>query len=169
MIAKGKAAQYLNIEPIIENTTSQQLFQSAKASESSSSKTIYTNLLKLGLQLKSEVGNALVPYLYLTDEPEPVTNIAGAAMIKNGKLVGRMKPQNVESLQMLTGNYTSGMLDIPCASSTKSSKKVEVVEVLNFKSKLQLEILTANSLKVGCKDQDGDRSRRTSLHQYQDD
>lgn len=151
VIAKGKAAQYLFIEPIIENTTSQQLFQSAKASESSSSKTIYTNLLMLGLQLKSEVGNALVPYLYLTDEPEPVTNIAGAAMIKKGKLIGRMKPQNVESLQMLTGKYTSGMLDIPCASSAKSSKKVEVVEVLNFKSKLQLETLTKNTLKVGVK------------------
>ena len=40
-------------------------------------------------------------------------------MIKNGKLFGRMKPQNVESLQMLTGNYTSGMIDIPCQNSSK--------------------------------------------------
>ena len=90
-------------------------------------------------------------------------------MIKNGKLVGRMKPHYVESLQMLTGKYTSGMLDIPCASSTKSSKKVEVVEVLNFKSKLQLEILTKNALKVGAKIKMEIALGELACYQYQDD
>ena len=68
MIAEGRADKYLNMKPFIENTISQQLFQSEKSSASSSAKTMDTNLLKLGLQMKSEVGNAMVPYLYLSKD-----------------------------------------------------------------------------------------------------
>ncbi len=147
MIAKGKADQYLKIEPLIENTTSQQLFQSGKATESSSGKTVDTNLLKLGLQMNSEVGNALVPYVYFTDDPPTVTNVAGAALIKKGKLVGRMEPKMVETLQMLTGGYESGILDIPCPKPSGKKQKIESVEVVSFQSKLQPR-LTEDPLKV---------------------
>ncbi|MFC5468870.1 Ger(x)C family spore germination protein [Cohnella suwonensis] len=148
LIAKGKADQYLKIEPLIENTTSQQLFQSAQSASSSSGKAIFTDLLKLGIQLKSEVGNALVPYLYFTDDPPTVTNVAGTALIKKGKLVGRMEPKMTENLQMLLGEYQSGMIDIPCPGPTNNSKKTEVVEIIKFQGKLQPTILTEDLLKV---------------------
>ncbi|WP_373232710.1 Ger(x)C family spore germination protein [Cohnella sp.] len=148
MIGKGKAAQYLKIKPLIENTTSQQLAQSGKSTASNSGKTIFANLLQLGLQLKSEVGNALVPYVYFTDDPPTVTNVAGAAMIKKGKLVGRMDPRQAEDLQMLKGEYKSGMHDIPCPKSSPKSPKFESVEVLNFQSKMKPSILSENSLKA---------------------
>lgn len=148
MVAKGNAAQYLSLKPLIENTTSQQLFQSGKSAASSSEKTIYTNLLKLGLQMKSQVGNALIPYVFFTEDPSKITNVAGAGLIKKGKLVGRMDPEKLEYMQMVTDEFESAMLDIPCP---ESASKVEVVEVLKFDSKLQPAVITEDSLKVRLK------------------
>lgn len=149
MIAEGKADQYLKIDPLIENTTSQQLFQSGKSTGTNSGKTFFTNLLKMGLQLKSEVGNAIVPYIFFSNDPPTVTNVAGVALLSKGKLVGRMQPKMVESLQMITGEYGSGMLDIPCAG--KSNKKIEAVEVVAFQSKFKPTVIAENSLKVQVK------------------
>lgn len=151
MIGKGKASQYLKVKPLIENTTSQQLFMSSKSTATNSGKTVYTTLLKMGLQLKSQVGNALVPYIYFSDDPPKVTNVAGAAVIKKGKLAGRIEPRRVESLQMLTNDYVSGMLDIPCPNASPKTKNVESVEVLRLKSKLQPIITSEHSLKVRVK------------------
>lgn len=148
MIAKGKASQYLRIEPFIENTTSQQIFQSGESADESSGKTINANLLKLGLQLKSQVGNAIIPYVYFSKDPPTVTNVAGAAMIKKGKYVGRMAPNKVESLKLLFGEYPSGMLDIIPCPGVKKDKESEVVEMTNLSGKLQPIFLPDDSLKV---------------------
>ncbi|MDQ0876941.1 spore germination protein KC [Paenibacillus sp. V4I3] len=151
MIAEGRADKYLNMKPFIENTISQQLFQSEKASASNSGKTIETNLLKMGMQMKSEVGNAMVPFLYLSKDSETVTNVAGIALLKAGKLVGKMEPEKVESLQMLLNTYQSGMLDIPCQNPSKPNQKVEAVEIVDLKSKWQPTSLEEHSLKVHVK------------------
>lgn len=149
MIGKGRADQYLKIKPLIENTTSQQLFQSGRSASTNTGKTIYTNLLKMGLQLKSQVGNAMIPYVYFTNDPPTVTNVAGAAMFKKGKLIGRIEPRMLEGLQLMTNEYESGMLDIPCPNAP-SKTKVESVEVLEFQSKLKT-IASEDSLKVRVK------------------
>lgn len=151
MIAKGKANQYLRVEPLIENTTSQQLFQSAKSSTTNNAKVKFTNLLTLGLQMKSEVGNATIPFVYFTNDPPTVTNVAGAAMFKKGKLVGQMKPGQMEELQMMTGDFVSGMLDIPCPKTSKNATKFEIVEVLAFNSKLEPSTNGKDPMKVRVK------------------
>ncbi|MBW5445325.1 Ger(x)C family spore germination protein [Cohnella sp. CFH 77786] len=144
MITNGEAYPFLQLKPYIENTISQQLFQSEKAAAENSTKTIDMDLLKLGLQLKGETGNAVVPYLYETQEPlkrpEKTPNVAGLALLKKGKLVGVMDPSMVEYLQMLTGVYKNGMLDIPCRPSPEGRQVKEVVEALNSQSRLQTSI-----------------------------
>ncbi|MGG1555230.1 Ger(x)C family spore germination protein [Paenibacillus ferrarius] len=128
VIAKGKASKYLEIKPLIENTISQQFHQSSDAADMNSSKTINTNLLDLGLQLKSQVGNATVPYLYLTEDHDvAATNVAGVALLKKGVMVGLMKPFYVESLQMLQNNFNSGMVAIACPHDKKKEEAVEVL------------------------------------------
>lgn len=151
MIAEGRADKYLNMKPYIENTISQQLFQSEKASASNSAKTLDTNLLKMGKQMKSEVGIAMVPYLYLSKDATTVTNVAGVALLKAGKLTGKMDPGKVESLQMLLNTYKSGMIDIPCQNPSKPNQKVEAVEILSLKSKWQPTSLEEHPLKVRAK------------------
>ncbi|KRE64490.1 Ger(x)C family spore germination protein [Paenibacillus sp. Soil750] len=151
MIAQGRADKYLNMKPLIENTISQQLVQSEKSSASSSSKTVKTNLLKLGLQMKSEVGNAMVPYLYLSQNGKTVTNIAGAAMLRKGKFTGKIEPSDVEMLQMFLNKYESGMIDIPCQNPSKPQQNLENIEVLSLKSKWQPTVMNEDSLKVHVK------------------
>ncbi|MGO4271602.1 Ger(x)C family spore germination protein [Paenibacillus sp. TAF58] len=151
MIAEGRADKYLSMKPFIENTISQQLYQSEQSSAGNSAKTIKTNLLKMAMQMKSEVGIAMVPYLYLSKDPETVTNVAGIALLKAGKLVGKMEPEKVESLQMLLNTYESGMLDIPCQNRSKPNQEVEAVEVVSLKSKWQPTSLDEHSLKVHVK------------------
>jgi spore germination protein KC len=151
MIAEGRADKYLNMKPYIENTISQQLFQSEKASASNSAKTMDINLLKMGKQMKSEVGNAMIPYLYLSKDAMTVTNVAGVALLKAGKLTGKMEPGKVENLQMLLNTYKSGMIDIPCQNPSKPNQKVEAVEILSLKSKWQPASLEEHPLKVRAK------------------
>ncbi|MEW9698580.1 Ger(x)C family spore germination protein [Paenibacillus sp. SI8] len=152
MIAEGRADSYLKMKPIIENTISQQLFQSEKATASNSAKTIDTNLLKFGLQMKSEVGNAVVPYIYLSkDAQTTVTNIAGIALIKGGKYVARMAPEMVESLQMMLNNYHSGMIDIPCRNPVNPKQPMEAVEIVALKGKWKPTSMEEDALKVHVK------------------
>ena len=70
--------------------------------------------------MKSEVGNATVPYLYLSKDGKTVTNIAGVAMLKKGKFVGKMEPSKVEIVQMLLNKYNSGMIEIPCQNPVQA-------------------------------------------------
>ncbi len=148
MIAEGRADQYLKIKPLIGNSTSQQIFRSAEATATDTGKTIFTNLLDMGLQLKSEVGNTLVPYIYFPDKQPKVTQVAGVALIKKGMLVGRMEPKKVEALQIIMGKYINGMMDIPCQKIGNSDRKLDVVEVLDLHSRLQPTIISQNSMKV---------------------
>lgn len=148
VIGKGKADQYLKIKPLIENTTSQQLLQSAREGAADNAKTRFADLLSMGLQLKSELGNAVIPYIYFTDDPPTVVNVAGLALLKKGKLVGRMAPRLVEGLQMLTDDYESGMLDIPCPGTSDGALKTEAVEVLSLQSKMKPVVIAEDALKI---------------------
>lgn len=148
MISEGRADKYLKMKPFIENTISQQLSQTESSTADSSGKTMDINLLKLGLQMKSEVGNAMVPYLYLSKDATRVTNVAGIALLKEGKLVGKMEPAKVETLQMMLNKYQSGIMDIPCPNPSKQKQKIEAVEVVSFSSKWQPTVIKENSLKV---------------------
>lgn len=151
MIAEGRADKYLKMKPFIENTISQQLFQTERSTATSSAKSMDINLLKLGLQMKSEVGNAMVPYLYLSQDGTTVTNVAGIALLKDGKLVGKMVPAKVETLQMMLNKYQSGMIDIPCQNPSKQNQKVEAVEIVSLKSNWQPTDIKVNPLKVHVK------------------
>lgn len=147
MIGQGKADQYLKSHPLIENTTSQQLFQSAEKVSTGDGKTIFANLLTMGLQLESELGNAVIPYVYFSENTPKVIKVSGVALLKKGKLVGRMEPRLVEGLQMLTNVYESGMLEIPCPGASDDALKTEAVEVVTLKSKTKPVVLSEDSMK----------------------
>ncbi|MFC5652521.1 hypothetical protein ACFPYJ_26060 [Paenibacillus solisilvae] len=65
MAAKGKAGKYLNVSPFIESTIGEQLRTMEYSATRYSAKTVKTNLLDLTIQLKSQVGIALLPYIQL--------------------------------------------------------------------------------------------------------
>jgi len=147
MIGQGKADQYLKVHPLIENTTSQQLFQSAEKVSTWGGKTKYANLLTMGLQLESELGNAVIPYVLMDKTNQKNIKVSGAAMLKKGKLIGRMEPRLVESLLMLTNDYKNGMIELDCSESSKDTKKTESVEIVTLNSKTKPLVLSEDSLK----------------------
>lgn len=134
MITQGRAADYMKLKPLIENTISQQLFEGQRSSASSNGKTVEMNLLQLGKQIKSEVGNALIPYVFISNiDSMTEMNIEGAALIRKGKMIGHLDGDKMEGLQMLMNKYKSGMLKIPCGKGA-AKKQVETVEVLSMHS-----------------------------------
>ncbi len=147
MIGQGKADQYLKSHPLIENTTSQQLFESAKKVSTVGGKTIFANLLSMGLQLESELGNAVIPYVYFAEDSPKVIKVSGVALLKKGKLVGRMEPRLVEGLQMLTNVYESGILEIACPGGTDVAGRTDSVEVVAHRSTTKPVVLSEDALK----------------------
>ncbi|OXM83840.1 Ger(x)C family spore germination protein [Paenibacillus rigui] len=139
MITKGRAADYMQLHPLIENTISQQLLEGQRSSASSNGKTLEMNLLELGKQTKSEVGNALMPYVFINKiDSMTVMSIEGAALIKKEKMIGHLSAEKMEGLQMLINKYKSGMVRIPCGKGA-AKKQVETIEVLSLHSSMNAD------------------------------
>jgi spore germination protein KC len=135
MIVKGKAADYLQMKPMMESTIGQQLLINEENSSKTSQNTIDMKLLQFAIQMKSEMNDSLLPYAYKhSHDSESSSSVAGVAMIKKGKMIAVLSPPNIEKLQMLLDEYRNGMLEVPCQ---KQPKKMEVVEVLSAKTKLK--------------------------------
>lgn len=149
MITKGKASDYLDIKPFIEQTIGQQFRGIEEAASSFTAKTVKTNLLDLSLQLRSEVGIGIIPYTYISKENNHNTAIvSGLAVLKKGKLVSLIPARETESLLMLINKYERGMIEIPCNRNNKKRKKeLEAVEVRDVKTKIT-PVIKGNSLTI---------------------
>lgn len=88
LVTKGKADRYLNVKPFIEYTVAQQIRQMALVSHEYSAKSIHTPLLDLALQLGSQTGDAIIPYLIM-DEESKQASVQGMGLLKNGKLLNQ--------------------------------------------------------------------------------
>ncbi|GAA3333641.1 hypothetical protein GCM10020331_098480 [Ectobacillus funiculus] len=82
-----------------------------------------TNLLTLILQTRSQVGNSIIPRIYIEEEHEfPSMDVAGIVLLKN-KMIGYLPPGNIEGLQIIRNEYRGGMLQIlPCQTQPEKSK-----------------------------------------------
>ncbi len=130
-VTEGKAQEYLDGKPFIENTMSQQLKEVGKAAHKFSSKTMEVNLLSLGRQLNSELQTSKMPYYKRSEEGEPY--VSGLATFQKGKMIGQIAPLQTEALLMLLNEYGSGIVEIPCKDN---SALKETVEVASAKTKM---------------------------------
>jgi spore germination protein KC len=145
MITKGKAANYLEKKPIRENTMGQQLYSNAKGSADISNKSMDMDLLKLALQMKSEVGNSFVPYVYIQSHGKKSSaSVAGVVLLKKGIMLDAFPASKMEYLRILSNEYRNGMISIPCK---KQPKKTEVVEIVSLKTSLK-PVIQNNTLNV---------------------
>ncbi|MFP3123759.1 Ger(x)C family spore germination protein [Ectobacillus funiculus] len=149
MITKGKASDYLDIKPFIEQTMGQQFREIEKTASSFTAKTVKTNLLDLALQLRSEVGIGVVPYTYISKEDNHNNAVvSGLAVLKKGKMVSLISSKETESLLMLINKYERGMIEIPCNMNNKKRKKeLEAVEIRDVKTKTT-PVIQGNSLTI---------------------
>ncbi|WP_156829512.1 Ger(x)C family spore germination protein [Paenibacillus ginsengihumi] len=145
MIAKGKAADCLDQQPLMELTTGQQLLQNERAANRYSQRTLEINLLKLAKQARSELGNTMLPYAFIArKDAETSASVAGLALLKAGKLVGSLSSEHVDRLKMIRDEFDNGMIQVPCPTQPD---KMEVVEVISSTSTLT-PVIKGDALKV---------------------
>lgn len=137
LISKGPAHKMLEKQPLIEQTTAQQILRTEEFSYLNAAKTMDTTLLSLLLQRESAHPDAVLSYVYNEASPEESMSTAGLALIKDGKLKKIMPPDKVEGLLMLRNDYHSGVLETPC-SGMKGEK--ETAEVLSLQTAMTTKI-----------------------------
>ncbi|CAG7633095.1 Spore germination protein B3 [Paenibacillus allorhizosphaerae] len=146
LLTKGTAADYLNVDPFIEYTIGQQLRKIEESGSLYSAKTTKIPLLDLAIQLKSEAGVAVIPYVYSNDARKELT-VAGIAMLKEGKLTGStLTPGNTQYLLMLTDRYESGVIEFPCSGESKENGK-ESLEVVSLKTSVK-PVIVNDTLEI---------------------
>ncbi|WP_236343015.1 Ger(x)C family spore germination protein [Paenibacillus plantiphilus] len=140
-ITRGKAGGYMKVKPKIEQTVSQQMNRIQKAVARNSGKTTDINLLRLAHYLKSEVPNVAIPLASRAKDSQSSIPIAGAAMIKKGKMIGSLSGKSMESLTMLTNQYRKGVLQfMPVPSEKDEIQGVENIEVEEVRTNWKLAI-----------------------------
>ncbi|XEC92693.1 Ger(x)C family spore germination protein [Paenibacillus tarimensis] len=134
MIAKGRADKMLDNEPIIEDTTGQQLLLIKQFSNRYSAKTLDTNLLDLAIQMNSPHSDAAIAYVYKDKRAENLFNAGGVALLKKGKMISVLPSKKTEGLIMLLDKYNSGVVNIACPGKPKEQ---ESLELLSLKTKMK--------------------------------
>lgn len=144
LATKGEAAKYLKVKPLIESTLGEQLRTMEIVATRYSAKSIQTNLLDLTVQLNSEVGIALLPYVQLSKNSKELT-ASGISILKRGKHVSTLSPTKMQRLLMLTNQYEEGNIELPCINGSENVK--ESFEVISAKTKV-VPIIQGDSLTV---------------------
>lgn len=134
MITKGRADQIIRKQPVIEQTSGQQLILTQQFSLKNSAKTLDTTLLDLALQMNAPHNDTAVAYVYEDKRAEDIFVTAGLALVKKGKLTGVMPSKKVEGLVMLVNKFKSGVIEVPCPGQ---AGRMESMEVLNLKTKIK--------------------------------
>ncbi|MBD2872934.1 Ger(x)C family spore germination protein [Paenibacillus arenilitoris] len=149
IIAKGKAADYMQLKPFIENTESQQFLQMERTSYENSSKTLEVTLLQLILQFRNQSGTVMAPYLYMYKHDKTTTPVvAGVALLQKGKMVDLVSPKDLKAVLMLRNHYKAGIIQIPCSlQDEKPNQKMDSIEVLTLETKISPRIV-GDSLTV---------------------
>jgi spore germination protein KC len=132
VVARGEAKSYLNKEPHIEKSVSRLLRNIQRTSNRKSGKTPDVTLLELEVALGSETKTIVVPYAVPEAEMGDAPVFFGGAVIKNGRMIGRLSPQEVMYYLMLKNEFRSGIITVPCGEG----KRHESLEVMKVKTKI---------------------------------
>jgi spore germination protein KC len=148
MISDGSADKFLDIKPLIEQTVTHQMNRMQEIGSQSSGKVPTVNLLQLAHALKSQVPDTILPFATV-QKGELI--LFGAAMIKDGKMLGTLNGKQTEPILMLTNQYKGGIIQLPCEPSNDDKMpKVEAVEAHTIRTKIT-PVLSPDKLKVKVK------------------
>ncbi|MDF2652934.1 MAG: spore gernimation protein GerC [Paenibacillus sp.] len=137
MIAKGNdVSKYLMMKPFIENTIGQQLRKTEETGALYSAKTTRTTFLDVAMQLKNQTGVGAIPFLSESIRVPGSPAVAGLALIKNGKMVELIASKDVQYLIMMTKQFRSGVIEVPCVGKEGQARKKESFEVVKLVAKL---------------------------------
>lgn len=140
LISEGEASEFLKIKPLIEQTITQQLNRMQEIGNVGTGKVPNVNLLELSQALKSQVPNIALPVASIKKDE---VILVGMAMIKKGKMIGTLRGKQTENVHMLSDQFKTGVLQIPCEKARKEEKNsTESIEIKTVKSKIKPNLKT---------------------------
>lgn len=126
LIAKGRAAPYLEEHPYIEKTISRQFRGVEQWSARYSGKTIEMNLLQLQSGLYSETETTVLPYLHVHRQNPGQAVLAGGSIVQKGLVVGTLAPSQMHAYLLLQNKFVSGIVPIPCEKNEQQAESFEI-------------------------------------------
>lgn len=133
-VAKGKAADVLNVQPTFEKIPSAEI--ASLMSDPIGSVGKPTVLVKdFASQLISETSSAVAPLIQVEEKDgEKYFSIAGCAVFKSGSLVGELTPEETKGYQWIKGNVKYSNVAVTTnqtlANVIITSKKSKITPVL---------------------------------------
>jgi spore germination protein KC len=141
-IVKGKAKDYLEIEPYIENTLGQQFREMEKITAKYSSSSIDIDLRKFAIQTRRPVGDTMIPYFKLNDKKKEIIPIS-SSLFHKWKMIGFVPFKQIKSIQMLDNKFHYGSIELSCGDQNKEK---EAFRVANLKTRLSLKMIGSTPL-----------------------
>lgn len=136
MITRGRAGDYLTEQPYIEKTISRQIRDMQRIANEATGKTIQADLLDLNKRLRKETSTAILSYIMPGEGKANKPIFAGGALIKKDRMIDVIPPEDVQSYLMLTDQFMSGIIVVPCGSDARKDS----VEIITMESRISPEI-----------------------------
>lgn len=133
MVAEESAGPFLDVQPFIEQTIGQQYKKMETTGSRYSADTSDIPLYDFAIKLKGPSKTAELPYLHRSGTPQKAI-VTGIALIRDGTLVDILDDSDTEAFLMMTGRYTSGVIEFPCLENgkekTNAKESFEVVKLI---------------------------------------
>ncbi len=131
IITKGKARDFLQIDPLIESTVGNQLREVGRKSARYAGKSIVVTLTDLDIRAESEWPAVAIPCYSIQKDNMKIAAGSGLALVnfKGGKVSGYVPPSLTPYVIMLMNKYRGGVLNLPCDSPSGNADydSVEIV------------------------------------------
>jgi spore germination protein KC len=138
VIGQGKGSDYLDIKPIFEDSSGRQLHEIQRFSHEVTGHAKETTIHDLSLQMKSELGISIIPYVTKVKEKIETAPIIGVAIIKNDKMVDELSGIETQSLLVLREEYNRANWRLPCENGNKN--QYDNIEVFLLDSNISPKI-----------------------------
>lgn len=120
MLVEGTAEKMLTTRPVLERDPSLFLEDLARRAEERTARAPNTTLHRMLIAFESQAEQAALPVIkpYLMEpgleqQPTEKARLEGAALFRGGKVVGKLSPDDTETLLMLTGHARTFTETIP--------------------------------------------------------
>ncbi|WP_332692615.1 Ger(x)C family spore germination protein [Halalkalibacter lacteus] len=137
-IGQGKGSDYLDVKPLFEGSSGRQFREIQRISKEVTGHSMETNLFDLALQMKSELGTAIIPYMTKVTKKSETAPVLGVAIIKDDKMIDKLSGTETQSLLMLREEFQRGNVKVSCKNGNK--KNVDNIEVFLLHSEVSPKV-----------------------------
>lgn len=148
IITKGRARDFLQIDPLIESTVGNQMREVGRKSSRYAGKSLVVTLTDLDIQGEAEWPAAVIPYYAIENDYKKIAAGSGLALVdfRDGKVSGSVPPMLTPYVLMLMGKYNGGVLNLPCEENAGDAGG-DSVEIKTLSARVK-PVLQGGTLRI---------------------